>query len=486
MSGPLKAFILICVAYLLWSSCAAVAPRLAQHKAAKLHYVNFGIYFCLAQLVFQFILHASGLGVGALLPIVTVSSWTATVVLVLSRLAPSLSSFARRTSLLFIISAPLIFLAYPGQPNGLGSFLNDVDQFSGLIVRGERSEPGTKQQDKKQADSGEQHSEGSQGTPGREPSAEKTNDKEDEGRVRFRASHLLKAMFFFIETFLVANYYGRMWRHRYQDKLRRGEKPTLDANALDQVIVLVSVAVALWTAFVLLGFDTLSVSVFSGLVALGLSVALRDLLGNFASGVLLLMDKSLKMGDVVSIDGSRVGEVSKIGIRYLTIRDRNDIDYLVPYSKLTSGTLENWTKEDSKVRLKLDIGVAIDAPIDKVKEIMIAAGIDHPRVLTNPLPNPLIMSIDDSSIHFQLRFRISDPKNGITNVISDVYERILHRFDEAGIEIPYPQRQVRFRTPPRKDKSNAESLLVRPASYGETASYSPIGRVGKERPASSK
>jgi len=486
MSGPLKAFILICVAYLLWSSCAAVAPRLAQHKAAMLHYVNFGIYFCLAQLVFQFILHASGLAIGILLPIVTFSSWTATLVIVLNRLAPSLSSFARRTSLLFIVFAPLIFLAYPGQPNGLRSFFNDVDHFSGLIVRGESSVPGITQQERKHADSGENNSEGSQESAGQEQTAKTSNDTEGEGRVRFRASHLLKATFFFIETFLVANYYGRMWRHRYQDKLKRGEKQTLDASALDQVIVLVSAAVALWTAFVLLGFDTLSVSVFSGLVALGLSVALRDLLGNFASGVLLLMDKSLKMGDVVSIDGSRVGEVSKIGLRYLTIRDRNDIDYLVPYSKLTTGTLENWTKEDRMVRLKLDIGVANDAPIEKVKEIMIAASIDHPRVLKNPLPNPLIMSIDESSIHFQLRFRISDPELGLRNVISDVYERILHRFHEAGIEIPYPQREVRFRTPARPDKSEAETPMVRPASYGETASYSSISRVGKERIASIK
>src|SRR6185295_7219238 len=115
------------------------------------------------------------------------------------------------------------FLAYPGRPDGLRTFLDDVDHFSNVIVRGEKStqvrQPEGAREAAAEATQGEESTKNS--APEQKP--ESDGDKVKEGRVQFRASHVLKAMFFFIETFLVANYYGVMWRYRYETKLKRGE-----------------------------------------------------------------------------------------------------------------------------------------------------------------------------------------------------------------------------------------------------------------------
>lgn len=188
-------------------------------------------------------------------------------------------------------------------------------------------------------------------------------------------------------------------------------------------------------------------------------MALKDLLSNFVSGALLLWLKSIRVGDVISIDRSRVGRVTGITIRYLIVEDRNDIEYLIPYSQLANAIVENWSKGKKQVRLKLDVGVAYDSPIEQVKDIMSSVCFEVPRVLKSPLPVPLIIGMGDSAIQFQLRFRIADPENGIRNVMSDVYERLLKRFESAEIEIPYPQHEVRIR--PLGANNELEGLLNR-------------------------
>jgi small-conductance mechanosensitive channel len=176
-------------------------------------------------------------------------------------------------------------------------------------------------------------------------------------------------------------------------------------------------------------------------------------LGNFVAGALLIWERTIKVGDVISIDKSRSGQVKDITMRYMIVQDRNDIEYLIPHSQLVKSTVENWTRGKKQVRLKLDIGVAYGSPLDKVKDIMSSVCFEVPRVLKSPLPNPLIMSMGDSAINFQLRFRIADPENGIRNVMSDVYERLLKRFEASNIEIPYPQREIRIR---KSDKIDTE------------------------------
>jgi small-conductance mechanosensitive channel len=391
----------------------------------------------------MFILYVAGKPIGTALPFVCFIIWTATLFVILDN--SKLTVFVRRVSRTFLIAAPLIFVLYQG---GTTKFLSDLDRFSVDVLH--------------------------------RTTAVVTSPDSEHARPEFKVSHLLKAVFFFIQAFLVASYYGKMWHYRRVEKQRRESNAAFEQESVEKGIFILSIAISLWISFVLLGFDTLSVSIFSGFVALSASVALRDLLTNFLAGILLLWGKSVKLGDVIAIDKARVGEVKSIGLRHMEIEDRNDISYLVPHSHLLNTVVENWTKTNRQVRLKLDVGVAYDSPIEKVKDIMRSVCFDVPRVLQKPLPNPLIVSMDDSSIHFQLRFRIKDPELGIRNVMSDVYEKLLERFKKADIEIPFPQREVRMRSLRDMKDDNADSTKAEPTIPPDNAGKTP-GVVGPGR-----
>lgn len=451
MGASWYAIVVLSIFYISWRAIVVTPPLLKEKRKAKYHYVQAGIFCTLGQLAFIFLLSTSNTPMGTVLPLVCFFTWMGTLSLIL--LNSSISVFTRRFSFLIIIAVTFILLLYP---NGVHGFLLDADNFSAMLVnRASASE----------ANSGKQIS--SNSTKSSEESTKELKDENSStGRTKesseesapttitqTRVSHILKAIFFFIQSFLVINYFGKMWYYSYQNKIKEGESKAFGEDSADQVILTLSIAISSWVAFVLLGFDTLSVSVFSGLVAVGASVALRDLLGNFVAGALLIWERTIKVGDVISIDKSRSGQVKDITMRYMIVQDRNDIEYLIPHSQLVKSTVENWTRGKKQVRLKLDIGVAYGSPLEKVKDIMSSVCFEVPRVLKSPLPNPLIMSMGDSAINFQLRFRIADPENGIRNVMSDVYERLLKRFEAANIEIPYPQREIRIR---KSDKIDTE------------------------------
>lgn len=408
--------VVVSIFYVAWQAFIVIPPRLEEHRKANYHWVNAGLFCTISLLLFTFALRVHNSTVGVFLSLSTFLTWTVMLGFILfgnevggsSRHGSMFSALTRRLSIVFICAAPIIVIFYDGGANGL---FEDIDRY-GVVA-------------------------------------------EDGGKPRWRLSHIPKGIFFFLQAFLVTSYYGAMLHYRHKDK-RKAEKQSESIGAMDQVIFVLSLAFSIWIVFLLLGFDTLSISIFSGLVAIGVSVALRDLLSNYVAGMMLLWDKSVKMNDVIAIGDSRVGRIKDITMRYMVVEDRSDVEFLVPHSQLINSTFENWTRRNKNVRLKLDIGVAYDSRIEHVKDIMRSVCFEVPRVLKHPLPNPLILSMDDSAIHFQLRFRISDPEDGIRNVISDVYERLLIRFREEGIEIPYPQREIRLRTPARVDTKIVE------------------------------
>jgi small-conductance mechanosensitive channel len=430
--------VVLAIIYISWRAFGAFLPRLEEHAKTKLHLVNSGIACVFGQLIFMFILYIFDVNLGVVLPSASFLTWTITLLCILSN--SNLSALVKRLGLAFVIAPILLTVS-----GGTQAFLRNVDGFAASAPH-------------KANDTDELS------TSNLKDDQQKKDPSEVAPQIvklSFTPSRLLKAVFFFFQVFLITNYYGKTWHYWYQDRVKRTPARTLETAAVDQIIFVFSLGFSLWISFIVLGFDTLSVSVFSGLVLVGVSMALRDLITNFASGMLLLWEKSVKVGDVITFDKSRVGQVIGMTMRYLVVEDRNDIHYLIPHAQLTNTTLENWTLKNRQVRLKLDIAVAYDSPIDKVKDIMRSVCFEVPRVLKRPLPNPLIISTDDSAIHFQLRFRIADPELGIRNVMSDVYERLLERFKEAEIEIPFPQREIRFRSPDRLDRSNhpAQSRL---------------------------
>jgi small-conductance mechanosensitive channel len=161
------------------------------------------------------------------------------------------------------------------------------------------------------------------------------------------------------------------------------------------------------------------------------------------------MDRSIKPGDVISVtDGAGnegFGQIRKIGIRAISVITRDRKEYLIPNENLMINQVENWSYSSRDVRVKAPVGVSYNCDIDKVEELMLRATLQVPRVLENPAPKVLLMGFGENAVNFELRFWISDPEEGMSNIRSEVLKRVWHIFKEHGVEIPFPQRDINLR-----------------------------------------
>jgi len=209
-------------------------------------------------------------------------------------------------------------------------------------------------------------------------------------------------------------------------------------------IVLISLAVII--AIRSVGIDLTALAVLGGAVGLGVGFGLQKVISNLISGVILLIDKSIKPGDVIAV-GDTYGWVSGLGGRYVSIVTRDGIEHLIPNELMITQTVENWTHSNSRTRLKIPIGVHYNSDIRLAMQLCIDAANDTDRVLANPEPKCLLIAFGDSAVDLELRFWIQDAQNGVRNVRSDVLLKVWDKFHEHGIEIPYPQRDLHIRTP---------------------------------------
>lgn len=236
------------------------------------------------------------------------------------------------------------------------------------------------------------------------------------------------------------------------------EDQDVGLSSITRVKNIAAVLASIVCALVALNVDLSGLSLFSGLALAGLSVAMRESITNFFSGLQMSWDGSLKVGDVISIPeaissdtGSTYGIVRDIRSRYTVIEDRNTVRRLVPNFQLVSQTIEHWTHEDRSIRLSLRIGIPyIKEPrmVRTAQRIMESVCYDVPRVLTHKPPNALLVRYDDSQLTFSLRFWIDDAQNGIRPVISEVLISLYERLSEAGIKIPFPQQDIHIKELP--------------------------------------
>ena len=213
-----------------------------------------------------------------------------------------------------------------------------------------------------------------------------------------------------------------------------------------QVLLSKAVTITLATLVVLVvissfGIDLTTFAVVGGAVGVGIGFGLQKVVSNLVSGFVLLLDRSIKPGDVIAIDGT-YGQIGEMGARYVSIVTRDGAEYLVPNEDLITSRVVNWSFSSTFLRVKIGVGVSYGSDIHKVMELMVAAARDHDRVLDDPQPVCQLMNFGDSSIDMELRIWIRDPENGIANVSSAVRVAIWDAFKANGIEIPFPQRVV--------------------------------------------
>jgi small-conductance mechanosensitive channel len=208
-------------------------------------------------------------------------------------------------------------------------------------------------------------------------------------------------------------------------------------------MVLVSLAVIF--AIDAVGIDLTGLAVLGGLFGVGVGFGLQKIVSNLISGVILLLDKSIKPGDIISVSGT-YGWVTALGGRYVSVVTRDGVEHLIPNETLISQSVENWTHTQRRTRLKLDVGVHHDSDLRAVIALCEEAARATERVLPDPAPKCLLIELGESSLKLQLRFWIGDAQNGVQNVKSDVLIEIWQRFKQQGVRVPYPQRDLHIRS----------------------------------------
>jgi len=208
-------------------------------------------------------------------------------------------------------------------------------------------------------------------------------------------------------------------------------------------IALISIAVLIGLNTV--GIDLTAFTVFSGAIGVGVGFGLQKIVSNFVSGIILLVERSIKPGDVIEI-GNTFGQVVSLGARYASVRGRNGKEYLIPNENLITNEVVNWSYSNLLVRIDAEFGVSYASDPRRVRALAIDAAKGTARVLPAPAPLCHITGFGDSSVNFVLRFWIEDPFEGVANIKGDVYLSLWEVLQEAGVEIPFPQRDLHLRT----------------------------------------
>ena len=196
----------------------------------------------------------------------------------------------------------------------------------------------------------------------------------------------------------------------------------------------------------IMGIDLTALAVFSGAVGVGLGFGLQKITANFISGLILLMEKTVEVNDVVELDNGLYGHVREIGARYTMIETLDTKEVMVPNEEFISSKVTNWTYSNPTGRMEIPIGVSYASDLKQVQKVVVEALKDHPRILRKPEPQCLLDEFADSSVNFRLLFWIDDVSYKYFQVKSDVMMSVWDTLHRNNVEIPFPQRDLNLRS----------------------------------------
>lgn len=230
---------------------------------------------------------------------------------------------------------------------------------------------------------------------------------------------------------------------------RKLMRAPLDSNLRIVLARLSKVALmflALMITLPLVGIDLTALSVFGGALGVGLGFGLQKIMANYVSGFIILLDRSIRIGDLISV-GSDRGQVQQITTRYTVLRSPSGVQSIVPNETLISSVVQNEGLSDREVRLAVTVQVGYADDVERAMSILEECARVHERVLSEPPPRAFLHSFGDSGINLELGMWITDPENGTLGIRSAVQLEILRRFRAENIEIPFPQREIRLLNP---------------------------------------
>ncbi|MDA5193332.1 mechanosensitive ion channel family protein [Govanella unica] len=258
------------------------------------------------------------------------------------------------------------------------------------------------------------------------------------GTTRLSALMIITAVLTFGVVIWIALFVSRL----IEQSLSRF--PTMTPSAqllLGKVMRVVLITVAFLVAMSSLGINLTALAVLGGAVGVGLGFGLQKVVSNLISGVILLIDGSIKPGDVIEV-GETYGWINKLAARYTSVITRDGREHLIPNEDMITQPVINWTYSSTKVRRHIPIPVSYDADLHHVMRLVLEAASETPRVLADPAVKCLVREFGESMLILELRIWISDPHNGVRNVASDVQIKVWDKFHEAGIDFPKPRRDI--------------------------------------------
>jgi small-conductance mechanosensitive channel len=225
------------------------------------------------------------------------------------------------------------------------------------------------------------------------------------------------------------------------------------ANAVNTFIVYIIVAIGVLASVEAVGLGLSTITLFAGALGIGLGMGLQSMANNLTSGLTLIFTRALRKGDVVTT-GDTLGIIQEVGIRATRMKTPDAVEYLVPNSEFVDGKIVNWTRSDPFTRLHVPIGVSYDASPEMVRRIMEEVAASTPNVQPTPPPEVWFSGLGDSSLNFELLVWINVKEIQPERVQSDLYFALFQALKDAGIEIPFPQRDIHIRStevlPPRR------------------------------------
>lgn len=271
----------------------------------------------------------------------------------------------------------------------------------------------------------------------------------DVGKRRFSLLALITVAVTAVGLFAAVRLINRLIAHSFA----RADSLDPTQKLLGQKLAAIAVIVAAFFIGIdLLDIDLTAFAVFSGAFGLAVGFGLQKTFGNLIAGIILLLDRSIKPGDVIVI-GDAVGQVNKIGVRAVSIVTRDGKEHLIPNENLMTQEVENWSYSDRNVRVRVKVGVDYGCDLILAQELMLRAASESPRVLDTPKANVWLTGFGENAVNFEIRVWVSDPENGLGNMTSDVLTRVWKLFHEHGIAFPYPQRDIHVRSWPERSPS---------------------------------
>jgi small-conductance mechanosensitive channel len=251
-------------------------------------------------------------------------------------------------------------------------------------------------------------------------------------------------------AFVAAGLARRILRERLlpRTKLDRGLQFAI-ARMAGYVVAAVGLLVGLQT----LGVDLTSLTVLAGALGIGIGFGLQNIVSNFVSGLIILAERPIQLGDRVEV-GDAVGQVVRIGARSSSVLTNDNIMLIIPNSEFVSGRVVNWDAgNDPRVRFRIPVGVSYGSDPRLVEKLLLEAAAENPRVLADPAPGVQFIRFGDSSLDFELRAWSTELAHRPGALRSEMNFAIWEKFKQHGIEIPFPQRDLHVKEPVKVEVS---------------------------------